>query len=255
MLRTVALILVKKQSRQVVEGQFIPHSDAPLTDNAIHIATPEGVAIQMSLAGLGSRAMAWSIDAALKLVLTIFLSIVLGLLGRAGGGLHLIAVFTLLWFYNILFEVLYNGSTPGKVMVGIRVVRDNGTPVGWGESVLRNLVRSVDALPGTYVFGAISVLLSARFQRLGDMAAGTLVVYAEGSRKPAPKMQADPVPVSIPLSLREQQALVAFGDRAHTMTEARQTELAEIVAPLIGDGSGERLIGHASYLAGRNGLS
>lgn len=158
-------------------------------DDEITIVTPEGVDLTILLAGLGSRFVARFIDSLIQG--GIFLVIVLGLggLGAAVGpeagpapsGAAVVVVFIVFTFllfyaYDILFETLGSGRTPGKRAAGIRVVRAGGQPVGLSTSAVRNLVRLVDFLPTMYVIGVISILVSARNQRLGDMAAGTLVV-------------------------------------------------------------------------------
>ena len=172
------------------------------------------------------------------------------MLGDFGVGVFLVSMFGLLWFYNVLFEVLYHGATPGKRALGLRVMNANGTPVGWSGSLIRNLIRFVDSLPGCYAFGCMSVLLSRNFQRLGDLAAGTIVVYqprhALASRLP----HVDPVAVKVPLSLDEQQAIVSFGERASSLNDERAEELAAILKSVIADSNREKLCGQASWLAG-----
>jgi len=137
-----------------------------LLDTAYNIGTPEGVELRLPVAGLASRSLAWLIDAFIKFALLMVFSIVLQFLGDFGAGVTLILMFVSLWFYNVLFEVFSHGSTPGKKALGLRVMNANGTPVGWTGSLLRNLIRFVDTLPGCYAFGCISVLLSRQFQRL-----------------------------------------------------------------------------------------
>lgn len=88
-------------------------------------------------------------------------------------------LFLLEWFYPIIFEVYRQGQTPGKKVMAIKVLQDNGIPVGWPTSLIRNLLRAVDFLPMMYGFGVVSMLIARNFRRLGDLAAGTLVVYVE----------------------------------------------------------------------------
>jgi uncharacterized RDD family membrane protein YckC len=221
-----------------------------LLDTTHNIATPEGVELRLPVAGIGSRAMAWLIDAALKVVVVMVAAIALSVAGGTGGGLMLIGLFVVLWLYNVLFEVFGNGATPGKRTLGLRVMNANGTPVGWTGSLIRNLLRFVDSLPGCYAFGCVSVMLSENFQRLGDLAAGTIVVYAE---KKAPRSrfgEVAPAPLMQPLSLDEQQAIVSFGDRAPRLNAERAEELAALLLPIISDIDAPRLRGHAAWLAG-----
>lgn len=221
-----------------------------LLDTAYNIGTPEGVELRLPVAGLASRSLAWLIDAFIKFALLMVFSIVLQFLGDLGAGITLILMFVSLWFYNVLFEVFSHGSTPGKKALGLRVMNANGTPVGWTGSLLRNLIRFVDTLPGCYAFGCISVLLSRQFQRLGDLAAGTIVVHVPkkiAGSKPGDEV---PVPVTLPLTLDEQQAIVSFGERAPLLNAERAEELASILAPVLGDVDRKRLVGHANWLIG-----
>ena len=221
-----------------------------LLDTTLNISTPEGVELKLPAAGLASRSLAWLIDALIKYSSLFGIAIVLQLLGDFGGGLMLIGMFLLLWFYNVLFEVLNNGATPGKRAMGLRVMNINGTPVGWSGSLIRNLIRFVDVLPGCYAFGCTSVLLSDKFQRLGDLAAGTFVIHQPKTRVVQKRNDAEPIALSVPLTLDEQHAIVSFGERASSLNVQRTEELAAILSPILPDISGERLRGHASWLAG-----
>ena len=157
----------------------------------LEVETPEAVAFAYPLAGLGSRGMAAMIDAGM-LALIIVAEIVVGLTavtlaGRISGqvlsifapwaiAVLIVVVFVTYWGYFIVGEVFRNGRTLGKRIMRIRVVREDGSRVGVLESVIRNIVRVVDIMPGTYGFGIIAVWISPRAQRLGDMAAGTVVI-------------------------------------------------------------------------------
>ena len=224
-----------------------------LLDTTYNIDTPEGVELRLPVAGLGSRTMAWLIDAFIKLLAIMVGSIVLAFLGDLGQGVLLISVFMLLWFYNVLFEVFADGATPGKKIIGLRVMNANGTPVGWSGSLIRNLLRFVDTLPGCYLFGCIAVLLSRNFQRLGDMAAATIVVYAEKDGGHTGLKDVRPLPVKVPLTLDEQQAIVSFGERAPRLNRERAEELAALMTPVFGEVDAERLRGSAAWLAGSEG--
>lgn len=221
-----------------------------LLDTTYDIATPEGVELRLPVAGLASRSLAWLIDAIIKFVILIIFSIVFQFLGDLGTGIMLLGMFLVLWFYNVLFEVLYHGATPGKRALGLRVMNSNGTPVGWSGSLIRNLIRSIDTLPGCYAFGCISVLLTKRFQRLGDLAAGTIVVYQEKQQRAKPLTDAEPMPARIPLTLDEQQAIVSFGERATSLNSERAEELAACLRPVWADVDTAKLRGFASWLIG-----
>jgi hypothetical protein len=134
------------------------------------------------------------------------------------------------WWYMVLFEVLNQGRSPGKQWMGLRVVQDDGTPIGWSASLLRNLLRFVDMLPFGYFLGAISCLQHPTFKRLGDLAAGTLVIYREQplARPQLPDIQ--PRRPAFTLTLTEQRAILGFAERQGELSEARVKELAAILA-------------------------
>jgi uncharacterized RDD family membrane protein YckC len=157
------------------------------------VRTPENVEITHNLAGIGSRFMAVFIDHTLQfvswLLLYYFLKFLIGgfddwlsmvgdLTNFSSWALALLAVgsFLIFWGYFILFETLWNGQTPGKRLVHIRVVKDNGSPVDFFSVATRNLVRIIDFLPTPYAAGVICMFFSPSYKRLGDYAAGTLVV-------------------------------------------------------------------------------
>jgi hypothetical protein len=161
--------------------------------------------------------------------------------------LWLILYFAVEWGYYVLFEVLWNGQSPGKRVFRLRVVKVAGHPVGFFDSVLRNLLRAADAFPlfpsgisgiGCYGFGAISMLFSPRFQRLGDLAARTVVILERqswyGRRMPgqqtAATLAGDAMLRGMRLSNRERRMLAEFVDRRHRLHPARCDELAEILA-------------------------
>lgn len=170
----------------------------PVTyDDRLSIPTPEGVDLELVLAGLGSRLVAGIIDYAVQGVVLLaltFLGFALAGDGNSGGFLLaglVLASFLVSFGYPVAFETLASGRTPGKRATGLRVVRLGGEPVGFLASAVRNLLRLVDSLPGIYAVGAASILFSRRNQRLGDLAAGTLVVRER--RAPLPSAPA-PVP-------------------------------------------------------------
>ena len=151
-------------------------------DDRISIPTPEGVELELVLAGVGSRLVATLVDSVIQgFVYFAFVVIQVLVGGDAGGGFvaagAVVAGFLVLFGYHVAFETLASGRTPGKRAAGLRVVRVGGGPVGFLPSAVRNLLRLVDMQPGLlYAVGATSIVVSARNQRLGDLAAGTLVV-------------------------------------------------------------------------------
>jgi uncharacterized RDD family membrane protein YckC len=213
-----------------------------LIDSSRAIETPEGVVLELRLAGPTVRALAWAIDMAIRFAVYLGLGMLLPLLGGAGMGLWLITMFLVEWFYPVMFEVLARGQTVGKMALGIQVLCDDGTPVGWSASTVRNFLKFVDFFPVLYGAGLLSMLVQRDFKRLGDLAAGTLVVYAE-QRVPRPlRPSAEPVMEpggsaalpTLPLNLEEQQALVAFASRRRELTAERAEELVDLLEPLTG---------------------
>lgn len=163
-------------------------------EDRISIAVPEGLDLDLDLAGLGSRFVATLVDQLLRWAVLVPLGIVVGLLAAASGGRQwapgvaagvlLVVVFVVQFGYDVVFETLASGRTPGKRWTGLRVVRLDGAPVGFTTSAVRNLLRLVDFLPFSYAVGIVAILASARNQRLGDLAAGTLVVRERKARPP-----------------------------------------------------------------------
>lgn len=201
-------------------------------DTLLKIETPEGVDLDLVLAGPGSRFLAWFIDFVLRLVAAFAISIPLGLLGGFGMGAFLIVLFLLEWFYPVLFEVLWQGTTPGKRLLGIQVLTTDGTALDWGNSAIRNLLRPADFFPFGYGIGLTALVLSPRFQRLGDLAADTVVVYrkslvAKQERLP----QVVPLSPPVPLQLEEQRAITSFAQRLPMFSKERAQELAEVIGP------------------------
>ena len=225
-----------------------------MLDTLRDVETPEGVALQLRCAGVVPRALAWLLDLLVRLAGIAAVSTVLGLLGGAGVGVGLVLMFLVYWVYPIAFEVWRDGQTPGKRAFGLKVVSDNGTPVTWLPSVVRNLLRTVDMLPALYAFGAASSLLDGSGRRLGDHVAGTVVIYAERAPVRPPAPSAAPQRPPLPLQLDEQRALIAYAERAPQMTPERQAELAELLEPVTGRRGGDAVaavLGIANYLLGR----
>jgi uncharacterized RDD family membrane protein YckC len=201
-----------------------------LLDTRLRVETPEGIDLLLRPAGLIPRALAFAIDLGIRGAILLALYIVLGLLGELGAGLGAILLFLVTWWYMVLFEVLNQGRSPGKQLLGLRVIHDDGTPVGWTASLTRNLLRFVDLLPFGYTLGILSCLNHPAFKRLGDLAAGTLVVYRDLPTAPSelPEVAAEMSPVA--LNREEQKAILAFAERQASLSAARREELAGILA-------------------------
>lgn len=225
---------------------------APL-DTVRRIETPEGIELTLRAAGPVARALAWGADSLIKYGVLWGLLMVLVALGKGGFGLWLIALFLMEWLYPASFEVYADGATPGKKALGLKVVRDDGTPVDWSAALVRNLLRAADFLLAFYGFGVVAMLASRDFRRLGDLAAGTVVVYRDPVAA-APELPAGPSrPPPLPLDPAERQMLVDFAERGAALNPDRQAELADLLAGLTGlrGAAGvERLHAHARWLAG-----
>jgi uncharacterized RDD family membrane protein YckC len=227
-------------------------------DTVRRVATPEGCEIGLRVAGPVTRARAWLFDFFLRMIAWMLLGIVAGYIGRLGSGVFMVGAFLIEWFYPILFEVYMRGQTPGKRACGLVVLHDDGRPVGWQASFLRNTVRFVDFLPFLYATGFVVTLLNADGKRLGDLAAGTVVAHIDsqngknGLEQIPGDLGAEPPPV--PITAEEQRAVIEYGRRAGQLTDERTAELAEIAAPLIGDLPPEqarlRLLRIANFLLG-----
>ncbi|RMQ45225.1 RDD domain-containing protein [Pseudomonas cichorii] len=202
---------------------------APL-DTRIGIETPEGIDLVMRPAGLLPRALAFGIDFGIRALTISVLIMFFRLFDKLGTGLGAIAMFLVNWWYMVLFEVLNQGSTPGKRLMGLRVVQDDGTPIGWAASLIRNLLRFVDMLPFGYGLGAVSCLSHPLFKRLGDLAAGTCVIYRDTPVQRPVLPQAEPVIAPFTLTLDEQRALMDLAERQGELSAARTEELAAILA-------------------------
>lgn len=221
-------------------------------EDRVAIPTPEGVEVELTLAGIGSRFIASLIDNTIKLVAIIVLIIALFGLGAFAGeispdtGWVAVVIFFVLTFlisfaYDVAFETLAAGRTPGKRWVGLRVVKVGGTPVGFMASAIRNLLRIVDSLPGAYGVGMICVLVTRLNQRLGDIAAGTVVVRdrprpAVGTvtsvSVPPPAQMSDELSTWDVSSVSPQDlvAIRRFLDRRHGLAPAARAHLAAELA-------------------------
>ena len=160
-----------------------------LPEETLDIQTPENVAFGYQIAGIGSRFLASLLDTLIVGLLQIVILIVLTLVIRMFDGsafsgqisAWVYAIFGLVaaifyWGYYVFFEMLWNGQSPGKRWVGLRVIRSDGTPITLSEALIRNLARLVDFLPAAYGIGVVTMFIDKQSRRLGDLAAGTLVV-------------------------------------------------------------------------------
>jgi uncharacterized RDD family membrane protein YckC len=205
---------------------------APL-DTVRRVATPEGCELNLRIAGPTVRVRAWLFDFLFRALIFSVAAMVLGYFGRLGSGVAMLIAFVLEWFYPVVFEVYWHGMTPGKKLSNLVVLHDDGTPIGWGASFARNTLRVIDFLPFGYACGLFTLWLNSDSKRLGDLIAGTVVVYRGDNLIPEIKDDFSSAEVPpFPLSLAEQRALLEYRQRASALTEARACELAELALPL-----------------------
>ncbi|HVF76910.1 MAG TPA: RDD family protein [Solirubrobacteraceae bacterium] len=146
-------------------------------EDRITIPTPEGVALEMTLAGMGSRAIAGGLDLLFKgLILGVLLVILYGTFGDYGAIVIVPLIGLTLLAYDVGFETMRRGRTPGKSIGGLRVVRSSGRPVDITASLIRNVLRLVDGMTLSYLPSIVSIAVTKRNQRLGDLAADTIVI-------------------------------------------------------------------------------
>jgi uncharacterized RDD family membrane protein YckC len=204
-----------------------------MLDTVHRIETPENVDLDLTVAGPALRCAAWAMDLSIRMLVGGAILSVFAVFGSFGFGISFVVMFLLEWAYPVWFEVKRDGATPGKRAVGIRVVLQNGAPVGWGASVLRNLLRTADFLPLGYGFGLATMLFSGAFRRLGDLAAGTIVVRNAVTIASQRGMHVPPRPPAIALALADQRTIISFAQRAPHLPPDRARELATIAEPLL----------------------
>lgn len=202
-------------------------------DESITISTPEGLLLRLQLAGLGSRFIAGAVDLVIQGILVVILGLLTSAAGAPSGVKGLVFVigsFVILFFYPILFEVLAAGRTPGKRFSHLRVVRDSGAPIDLPASAIRNLMRLVDGPLLLYLPTIVSIAVTSRNQRPGDLAGGTLVIREQPTARPA----APPAPASggasqwdaSAVTIQETAAVRQFLERRETLDWRARRELA-----------------------------
>ncbi len=224
-------------------------TDGDALDNTTDVETPERIRFRHHVAGPVRRGLAYLLDALIRgavLVVTVLLIAGAGAAtgtlesgkAKASWGLWLVLLFVLEWGWNVLFETFWRGRTIGKRAFGLRVVREGGYPVGFIDSVLRNLMRAADFLPVGYILGLLVMAGDRRHRRLGDRIAGTMVVIETDDAVSLPIVLSPPattdelgaLPHRPPLSPDELEAIELFLRRPR-LSAARRQELAEIVVP------------------------
>jgi len=214
-------------------------------DTSIQIVTPENIAFRYQVAGPFCRLPAFLIDLVLRAVIWIatglgfgFLFALLGI-PDLGFGLWLVLWFLLAWFYGGIFETLWNGQTPGKRLTHLRVLSVDGQPINAHQAILRNILRAADAQPLFFFqVGLVAMTLNDRFQRLGDLASGTMVVIEKPRwlrdlvriRDPQVLRLADEIPAGFVPTPSLARALAGYVDRRLSFPPPRRLEIARHLA-------------------------
>lgn len=163
-------------------------------ERTLAVTTPENVTFHFELAGPATRAAAWVIDLLVMATIITAVAILVSLGGAAVAALAnvilLVVSFLVLWWYGTVCEWAWRGQSVGKRVLGLRVLQHNGLRITFAQAVIRNLVRLVDLLPVSYLVGGTSLLVDGRARRLGDLAAGTIVIRERAL--PAPSVIVPP---------------------------------------------------------------
>ncbi|MGO8998877.1 MAG: RDD family protein [Polyangiaceae bacterium] len=239
-----------------------PNANEGPLDTSVAIETPEHIVFRYRVAGPARRLVAYLVDlivcygaAALISFLILFATVGSGAVGDAvdstaqlGIGIILVVLFAAQWVYFVAWEAT-TGRSPGKMAAGLRVVTTSGRPIGFGPAALRNVLRAADALPTGYAVGVGALALSPRFQRLGDLVAGTMVIIPERPHAatlirvfpPAQPRELATMPDEVRLDADERAALEMFLRRRGTLGPAREHELASMVVEPLAERFGFRL--------------
>ncbi len=220
-------------------------------EQGIAVDGAENTGLTLALAGMANRMLAFVVDSLITSLLSVAFAVVLLFgaitLGNETFAALLIAaailiLFLIRWGYFIIFELIWHGQTPGKKMLRIKVVREDGRPVSFGVSFLRNVMRIVDALPGAYAVGLISIFVSRREKRVGDIVAGTIVVKEPQAAFPLPPavrtgsaphragVNRDPISVIRHLSTAEMELLGDYLQRRYSLEQERREQLSRRLA-------------------------
>lgn len=243
-------------------------------DTATFVETPERVRFRIHRAGPGLRAASAAIDLVLQAVLVLLVggaALGLGWVGSESpwarwqgvgwGGLS-IWTFAVQWFYASVFEVVFSGQTPGKALLGLRVLRIDGTPASVSDLLLRNLLRAVDMLPAAYGLAALAMFIDRDHRRIGDWVAGTLVARelrvglgAPPTVEPPTDAERRHLPQRVELRADEIANLRNFLSRRSALSDARAEELAALWGPALAARTGmvsarwERVLALAYWVA------
>lgn len=217
------------------------------------IETPEQTLLDFPLAGIGSRFLALALDTLLQvaagwvLAMAVFaLAVPFGAFFSAAGvwavAIVLLFVFAIEFGYFAIFEALWNGQTPGKRWTHLRVIKDSGRPISAYDAILRNLLRIIDALPTLYATGLITMIISRENKRIGDYAAGTVVVHEKPLQDvasiwqvPATPSQITPLGSGILINSEELQLIETFLERRGSLSQDVRWSMARQIADRMGN--------------------
>lgn len=204
------------------------------TEEALIIETPERVPLHFALASIGNRFLACAVDHTIQIITIVLAIVVVAIASNADlasaklwdapkwlQALVILLVFVLWFGYFVIFEWRWNGQTPGKRFLKLRVIREDGRPVTFWEAAVRNLLRSFDMMPAPfYSIGLISVFCSAQDQRIGDMFAGTVVVRERAEQAPTFDQIFDLRAEGTDTALRRAQLQVAFAGDVRALNDS-----------------------------------
>jgi uncharacterized RDD family membrane protein YckC len=247
-----------------IVGRMNPmESGSSAIDLTVAVTTPENISFEYQLAGPFRRLPALLLDIAFRYLLVLAVVLVMGFVGlwqfipgsgALMGALFLIGIFLLSWFYGLFFEAWWNGQTPGKRVFGLRVVSVDGRPINGVQATIRNLVRVADFFPyvstlsfdaesemfliPTFLVALICMLMTRRFQRLGDIAAGTMVVVDEKAwypkrislKDPEIVVMAELIPAGFRMSSSMAKAIALYVERRNSMSKQHREDTARHLA-------------------------
>jgi len=193
------------------------------SSDQLHIHTPEQIALELPLAGIGSRFLGLAIDTLLQILLYFVGGLLIAWIGISGiarmvgwlpsswlNAVVILFIFCVYWGYFAIFEIFWNGQTPGKRLAKIRVIKESGRPMNAYEAIARNLMRAIDILPTMYGAGIVCMMLNSQNRRIGDFVAGTVVIHDQRTEEVRPDWNtaAEAAPASPQLALLTSDDLV-----------------------------------------------
>jgi uncharacterized RDD family membrane protein YckC len=220
-------------------------------DDSLQIETPEQIALELPLAGIGSRFLAVALDSVLQGVLYFVAFLLMSAMATLStyrflawipenwaAALVILFFFCIYWGYFAIFEIFMHGQTPGKRLAGIRVIKDTGRPANAVEVIGRNLMRVVDWLPGAYATGLVCMMVSPQHRRVGDYVAGTVVVHVHAVSEVKPDWNlapedGPPNPLAAHISGDELVLIESFLHRRNDLDAAVRTRTAEQIIELV----------------------